>query len=380
MPFTKTKTSLQLTAEEKISLENISKSRTEEHSRVERAKMLLYYYGGKSINEIAIQLSTNRNKVNSLINKALQIGAIASLNDLKRSGKPVSITGDAIALIISIACQKPTAFEYSQELWSLSLMATHIRRVCVAQGYPELLQIQKGTLSKILNSREIKPHKIKYYLHKRDEQFAEKMAQVLFVYKEVQTQLESANAEKPVMTAYISYDEKPGIQAIGNTVKDRMPNNESGGSIMRDSEYKRHGTLSLLAGIDLLTGRIIAEITERHRSMEFVNFLKTMNEVYAEKEKIRVILDNHTIHISKETRKYLGTVPNRFEFIFTPKHGSWLNIIESFFSKMARVFLRGIRVQSKEELRQRIVNYIAEVNAEPVIFRWKYKMDEITTS
>ena len=91
-----------------------------------------------------------------------------------------------------------------------------------------------------------------------------------------------------------------------------------------------------------------------------------------------MILDNHSSHISKETRSYLKTIPDRFEFIFTPTHASWLNLIEMFFSKMARSFLRGIRVSSKSELKQRILQYLDEVNSIPTIFRWKWKMDEIS--
>ena len=88
-------------------------------------------------------------------------------------------------------------------------------------------------------------------------------------------------------------------------------------------------------------------------------------------------MDNHSFHISKETKKYLLSKPSRFDFVFTPKHGSWLNMIEMFFSKIARSFLKHIRVESKEELRERIYEGIEEINNEPVIFRWKYKMDEI---
>jgi len=89
-------------------------------------------------------------------------------------------------------------------------------------------------------------------------------------------------------------------------------------------------------------------------------------------------LDNHSAHISRETRKYLAAVPNRFELIFTPKHGSWLNIIECLFAKMAKTFLRAIRVDSKEELKQRILKWLKEINESPVIFRWKYGLDVIS--
>ena len=132
------------------------------------------------------------------------------------------------------------------------------------------------------------------------------------------------------------------------------------------------------AGIDLLTGHVHGQVVPRHRSREFVAFLRTINSVYPTETKIEVVLDNHSAHTSQETRAYLKTVPNRFEFIFTPKHGSWLNIIELFSSKMARTLLRGIRVASQEELRSRIEQYLREVNEAPIPFRWKYGLDELT--
>ena len=86
-------------------------------------------------------------------------------------------------------------------------------------------------------------------------------------------------------------------------------------------------------------------------------------------------MDNHKIHTSEETREYLATVPDKFEFVFTPKHASWLNIIESFFSKMGRSVLRGIRVDSINELKERISQYINQINEKPVLFTWRYKME-----
>ena len=131
--------------------------------------------------------------------------------------------------------------------------------------------------------------------------------------------------------------------------------------------------------MDLLTGEIIPLVSDTHKSMDFIQFLKILNNKYPKGDKIRIILDNHSAHTSKETQQYLNNVPGRFEFIFTPKHGSWLNLIESFFSKMTKQMLRGIRVKSKDELIERIYKYINEINTEPVVYRWKYKMDEIST-
>jgi transposase len=91
-------------------------------------------------------------------------------------------------------------------------------------------------------------------------------------------------------------------------------------------------------------------------------------------------VDNHSAHISKETQAYLKTRPNRFEFVFTPKHGSWLNLVEVFFAKMTKTILRGIRVDSKAELKARIMHYLQDLNADPVVFRWRYKLEEESVS
>jgi len=203
------------------------------------------------------------------------------------------------------------------------------------------------------------------------------MAQVLYVYKEVEL-LREGKQENTGMVAFLSYDEKPGIQAIANTSPDRRPMPGAHPTIYRDYEYVRHGTVSLLAGIDLLNGQIHGIVRSRHRSAEFIEFLKLVDSRYEPQTVIQIVLDNHSAHISKETQAYLLTKPNRFAFTFTPKHGSWLNLIESFFGKMARTMLRGIRVNSEAELVQRIEQYLDEINRMPVVFRWKYGLKDLS--
>ena len=140
------------------------------------------------------------------------------------------------------------------------------------------------------------------------------------------------------------------------------------------------GTLSLLAAIDLLSGEAIPLVSETHKSSDFVTFLKKLDEKYPKGDIIRIILDNHSAHTSKETQEYLNTIPGRFEFVFTPKHGSWLNMIEGFFSKMTKQMLSGIRVETKKELEDRIYKYFDEINKEPIPYKWTYKMDTIDLS
>ena len=374
MTFEVRRAPLILTAESMAELTKIAHSQTRAARAIVRARILLAYAAGRSVSSIARELGTNRPKVERCVDKALHFGVDRALEDLPGRGRHAAITAEARAWIISLACIKPKDLGYSQELWTTRLLAEHVRKHCEANGHPSLVQLGRGTVSKILAKAAIKPHRIRYYVEKRDPDFDAKMVQVLCVYKEVAL-LREAGQDVSSMIAILSYDEKPGIQAIGTTSPDLPAVPGKYPSILRDYEYVRRGTLSLMAGIDLLTGRVHGLPVDRHRSREFVQFLKLVDGSYPPTAKIRIILDNHSAHISKETRAYLATVPNRFDFVFTPKHGSWLNIVETFFAKMTNTFLRGIRVESKQELRDRIMQYLEEVNAQPVVFRWSWALD-----
>src|SRR6266404_1079240 len=205
------------------------------------------------------------------------------------------------------------------------------------------------------------------------------MAEVLCVYREVQVRKKAAAKSRKAIkrVAIVSYDEKPGIQALATTAPDLPPEPGVHATFARDHEYKRHGTVSLLAGIDLLTGQVHALVRDRHRSREFIEFLKLIDAAYPAHTAIRLILDNHSAHISKETEAWLADQPvGRFDFTFTPKHGSWLNLIEGFFSKLTRSVLRHIRVTSKQELKDRIMAAMDEFNRHPVVHTWSYKLDQ----
>lgn len=362
-----------LKEDEKASLEKIVRTHTAEARTVQRAKILLYSGEGMSDSSISEKLDINRRSVYNCIAKYIAAGMEAALEDSARTGRPGVITDDEKVWIIDIACRKPGAYGYPQELWTMSKLQKHIQANCKTAGYPGLEKIAVSKIWTILNEAEIKPQKIRYYLEKRDPEFKKKMDDVLIVYKQMEIQFETNETND---TVTLSYDEKPGIQAIANTAEDLLPSREHG-FIGRDSEYKRLGTVSLMAGMDLYTGEIIPLVRDTHKSADFIDFLKILDEKYDKALKIRIVLDNHSAHTSKETMKYLTSRPGRFEFIFTPKHGSWLNLIESFFGKFARVFLKGIRVKTKEELIERIYRYMEEVNEVPVVYHWKYKMDEI---
>jgi len=345
---------------------------------VQRARILLQKADGATLEEIADRLEININSVHLCVKKYVAGGVDNALFDAPGRGRNAEIMDDEKAWIISIACQRPYDLGLPHEMWTLSRLTLYVNENAEAAGYLRLCTVSQSSIQRILSKAEIKPHKIQYYCEKRDPDFEAKMNEVLVVYKQIEMQFDEHGNLLPfedVRVNTISYDEKPGIQAIANTSPDRMPI-ATNGLRQRDYEYERLGTISLLAGLDLLTGETIPLIRESHKSSDFIEFLKLLDAKYPKGEKIRLILDNHSSHTSKETRNFLAGIPNRFEFVYTPTHGSWLNIIESFFSKMTRQVLKGIRVSSKEELTQRIYQYFDEINRSPVVFRWKYKMKD----
>jgi transposase len=360
-------------------LTSVSRSRTERASRVERARMLLAYRENPSFFAVAQQLGAHHQTVQRCVERALAYGPLAALDDRPRPGKEPTITPEAKAWLVSLACDKAREHGYPHELWTTRLLARHAREHGPAAGHECLANLVQGTVCKIFGQENIKPYKVRYYLENRDAEFEQKMAEVLCVYREVQVLKKAAakprKSSKPV--AIVSYDEKPGIQAIATTAPDLPPKPGVHATFARDHEYKRHGTLSMLAGIDLLTGKVHALVRDRHRSREFIEFLRLLDAAYPASTAIKLILDNHSAHISRETKTWLATrPPGRFEFTFTPKHGSWLNLIEGFFSKFARSVLRHIRVASKHELKERIMAGIDDVNRHPVIHTWSYKLAE----
>ena len=371
-----------MTDEDVARLMAISRSRTEPASRVERAQMLLAYREKPSFFAVGQRLGVHHQTVQRCIGRALAYGPLMALDDRPRPGKEPTITPEAKAWLVSLACRKAKELGYPHELWTTRLLARHAREHGAAAGHECLANLVQGTVCKILGQEEIKPHKVRYYLERRDAEFEQKMAEVLCVYREVQILKKAAakakKAKKPGKpVTIVSYDEKPGIQAIATTAPDLPPVPGTYATFARDYEYKRHGTLSLLAGIDLLTGKVHALVKDRHRSREFIEFLKLLNAAYPAGTAIKLILDNHSAHISRETQAWLATQPaGRFAFTFTPKHGSWLNLIEGFFSKFARSVLRHIRVTSKQELKERIMLGIKDVNRYPVIHTWSYKLAE----
>jgi transposase-like protein/transposase len=348
---------LKLSAEEVEHLSSLRDSRTAPWRETQRARIVLRYHSGENVSQIARAVGMTRKSVDKWISKALAMGSDAALKDAYHRPKEPVIREEAKAWVIHLACSKPKDLGYAAEVWTRSALARHVREHARKAGYASLARAAKATVHRILAEQ------------RRDPEFETKMREVLLVYQEVALQNQKGGMIPVIIT--VSVDEKPGLQAVANTAPDLPPVPGKHSGLGRDHEYKRLGTCSILAALDLHNGHVTARVERRRRSREFVALLKDLDAHYPAESVIRLIMDNHSAHISKETQAFLASRPNRFQYVLTPKHGSWLNIVETLFGKMARTFLRHIRVQSWEELQTRILQGIAEINAAPVVPRCK---------
>jgi transposase len=360
-----------LSAEQKQELMRLSHARGSPAREVQRAQILCRFEAGETITQIARALKTTRPSVRKWVDKALAVGASAALKDTWHRPHDPVITEEAKAWVVHLACSKPKEHGLAAELWTRSSLALYVRQHAEQAGHPSLAKAVKATVHRILAAQQLHPERVQYYLERRDPEFEAKMRDILLVYQEVALQNERRAGSATARLITVSVDEKPGLQALANTAPDLPPVAGKHPAIGRDHEYRRLGTCSILAALDLHDGHVTARVERRHRSREFIDLLKDLDARYPAECAIRLVLDNHSAHISKETRAFLATRPNRFQYVLTPKHGSWLNIVETLFGKMARTFLRHIRVQSWTELRQRILQGIAEINAAPVVHRWR---------
>jgi transposase len=213
-----------MTDEEVARLMAVSRSRTEPASRVQRAQILLAYRENPSFFAVGRQVGVHHQTVQRCIERALAYGPLMALDDRPRPGKEPTITPEAKAWLVSLACDKAKDHGYPHELWTTRLLARHAREHGAVAGHGCLANLVQGTVCKILGQEEVKPHKVRYYLERRDAEFEQKMAEVLCVYREVQVLKKAAakakkKSEKPRKpVAIVSYDEKPGIQAIATHI------------------------------------------------------------------------------------------------------------------------------------------------------------------
>ena len=309
-------------------------------------------------------------------------GLGAALADAPGRGRPRGIGGGDRAWVVDVARAGPADLGYAAETRPGEALARHVRGHAGEAGHPALPGASKATARRILDAAEPRPDRAAYYCERRDPDLGRKTREALVACQQLSLRLdEDGNLlpweEEGPEARVVSADEKPGTRALSPTGEDPGPTpGVRGGAVTRDHEYRRRGTPAPLAGTGLQNGTVEGVVRERHRSRESVELPGALDAKYPEGHVIRLVPGDHPVRRPGETRAWLEGHPGRSGMVPAPTHGSWPDVIEGFFGKMARQMLRHIRVGSLDELRERIELYLKEVNARPVPHRWTWGIGE----
>lgn len=330
----------ELTEENRQTLEALLRSPKTAQSLVLRARVVLLSGAGKTVDEVAVLLETSPRAVYKWRNRFKAEG-LDGLKDLPRTGQPKKLSADKVkeVLTLTVECIPKEATH-----WSVRLMA-------------KAAKITTWQVRQIWEASDLKPHRLKTFKISNDPEFAEKVVDVVGLYM-----------NPPDNALVLSVDEKTQIQALDRT-QPMLPL-RPGQIERRTHDYKRHGTTSLYAAFDILTGKVIGRTTNRHRAKEFLDFLRQIDRSTPNELNLHLILDNSSTHKTPEVRKWIADHP-RFIMHFTPTSASWLNAVEGWFSQLERrAIYRGV-FTSVKELRDEIHRFIKVHNTESAKpFKW----------
>lgn len=254
---------------------------------------------------------------------------------------------DAQLLVVATVTQAPPE---ADSHWTHRLLAEHLR---------EPLGISASQVGRVLAGLDLKPHRVRGWLNRPDDpQFQVKAEAICQLY-----------LHPPAGAVLFSVDEKTSMQAKSRKHPTRVL--RSGRAERREFEYVRHGTVSLLAAMNVIDGTIHPKLIRRNDSVTFLEFLTELDQAVDPAKNIHLILDNGSSHVSKATRAWLAARP-RFTVTYTPKHASWLNMIELFFSILTRRMLRRGDFPSRQDLADKILKFVEVYNQAAKPFRWTY--------
>ena len=338
---------LKVTDPQREVLETLSRSQTAAHRDVQRAKALLMASDGFATTRIAKEIGVSPATVTRWRECFEQEGLKASVKVRPGRGRKPSIGPETVARIVHATLHETPPGETH---WSCRSMAR-------AHG------VSHATVQKIWAARGIKPHRVETFKLSTDPRFEEKLADVVGLY-----------LNPPERAIVLSMDEKSQIQALDRTQPSLPMKPGRAGTMTHD--YKRNGTTTLFAALDVLTGSVIGQCLPRHRHSEFLTFLKTIDREVSKGLQIHLILDNYATHKHPNVKAWLEKHP-RFHLHFTPTSSSWLNMIESFFAQLTNKAIRRGAFGSVPDLITAIDAYLAANNTNPTPFTWTKTADQI---
>ncbi len=352
-----------LSEEETQRLQRIMSSRNGPRSAVVRARMLLRYNRGETISAIARREGVTRPTVQLCIDKALSGGIDAAIQDLCRPGRPPVVTTEDKAWVMELACSSPTEHGYDSEVWMLSQLTKHIRYYALRNGHPSLQKVSKTLVRNIIKESSNSPHNVAYYFDKHSLQPREGVASILIIAREIQLFRQSSPAI-PLRQTGIEDLQGTGTFTWTNTVMtaDLTPGPNSHPLWFQNNHRAPTDSVALTAGIDLHDGRIIALVQDQSNSERLDELLKLVDNYYPSDWRIRMVPGNGTTAASRVNMQAFKAYPNRFEVDDARTDGLLLNLVEVFFARMVKSFLRTVRVISKAEFINRMNGYLDEIN------------------
>jgi transposase len=328
-------------------LESLAKSRTSEHRVVQRARVLLLAGEGVSNSDIAVQVGVSRQTVLAwraefMVRGLAKLGRVAA-----GRGRKASIPQETIDRIVELTLhRRPEGATH----WSCRSMAKQAG-------------VSPATVQRVWSARGLKPHLVETFKLSNDKRFEEKLVDVVGLY-----------LNPPDQAVVLCMDEKSQIQALDRTQPSLPLKKGRAGTMTHD--YKRHGTTTLFAALDVLTGKVIGKCFARHRHDEFLRFLRTIDTSVPRKLQIHLIVDNYGTHTHPNVKAWLAKHP-RFHLHFTPTSSSWLNLVERWFGELTDKMIRRGVFGSVDDLIAAITEFLRVHNDDPKPFVWTATADSI---
>jgi transposase len=329
-----------VSASDRQRLQDIASDRNRPRKHVERAQIVLASTEGGPVQRTAALVGVSRPTVWRWQQRFAEAGVDGLLRDKTRKPGKLPIAAELVARVVALTCGDPPR------------EATHWTGRAMAKATGLSLR----TVQRIWEAHQLQPHRVRTFKRSRDPQFAAKLADVVGLY-----------VAPPAHAVVLSIDEKSQIQALDRTQPGLPIKPGRCGTMTHD--YKRHGTTTLFAALNVLDGTVIGRCMQRHRHEEFIRFLNAVERDLPVGKLIEAVVDNYATHKHPKVRAWLVRHP-RWTFHFTPTSGSWLNAVETFFSALTRQRIRRGSFHSIVDLQAAINRYLAEHNAEPKPFVW----------
>jgi putative transposase len=334
--------SIHLIDQQRSELEQVIHKRTSPQQMVLRSQIIVMTAQGLAVDEIMKRLGTSKLTIRKWKKRFIDEG-LAGLSDKPRPGKPIKYGSEIRHKIAAAACNPPEG----QSHWTIRDLALH-------------MGVDRGLVERVFKEQAIKPHLVRYYQHSTDPEFEEKMLNIIGLY-----------LNPPDNAVVLSVDEKTGIQALDRN-QPVLPLKPHGKLKNIPFEYKRLGTTSLLAALDVHQGTVVGTCDKRHTHQEFLSFLKHLEKTYRQRGRdIHIICDNYSTHRHKKVKQWVEAQENLF-IHFTPTHASWLNQVEIWLSIMSRKVLKQGIFKSIPDLISKIKIFIKNYNETAKPFAWTY--------